>query len=264
MTEHYSLQQIKQSFTQKIIWEKQFPVSYYLFRPVSFYAAYLILRITHSPSRVAFAGLFIGMTGNISFLFMDKLGIFAGIVLLMLCALSDAVDGNIARTTKNVTYYGKYLDSVLGAVAEGSFPFFLGAGLYLYNTNSIYLNPLALPDSEIKFLMLLCGSVIMGGIVFSNKIAETYDYQRIQKEKDSNGFKHEINAQIGTSTFSGNIFYLVFVNLHAFNLQLLFLLICALLNIVDVFMFVFASYYLFRIIFNLTFYTHRAGARLNK
>ena len=33
----------------------------------------------------------------------------------------DAVDGNIARTTRNVTYYGKFLDGLLGEIIEGSY-----------------------------------------------------------------------------------------------------------------------------------------------
>lgn len=259
----YALTDIISAYEQKKEWEKQFPVSYYIFRKLSFPITYLVLKLTTSPSKVAITGFFIGIAGNISLLYADSTGILPGIILLMIVALSDAVDGNIARTTKNVTYYGKYLDSVLGISIEGTYPLFLGIGLYLWEECQCVTNPFGLFDSDLKLMMLICGAIITAGAVYSNKITETYDYQRIHKEKDSNQFKHDINAKFGTSTYSRNPFYLLFSNLNAFNLQLPVLLICYFVSAVDIFMLFFAGYYLFRYIFILLFYTYRASTRLN-
>ena len=258
----YSLSDIKSSFAQKRDWDRQYPVSYFIFRPLSFYITFIALKVTQSPSKVAFIGFTIGLLGNISFLFSDRFGILPGILLLMLCALSDAVDGNIARTTKNVTYYGKYLDSVLGAVAEGIFPFMLGLGLYYFYDTSIYLNPFGLFETDLRFLMLICGAVIMTGIIYSTRIGMTYDYQSIQKVKDTGMFKETLSNKIGTSTYSNNMLYLIFENLNAFNFQLVALLIFYSSGMIDVFMLLFACYYILRFLIHSIYYTVKAGHEL--
>lgn len=258
----YSLNDIKASFEQKRSYDKQFPLTNYIGRPLSFYAAYLVIRLTESPAKVACFGLLIGLLGNASFLFLDKWGIYPGIILLMLCAVSDAVDGNIARTTKSVTYFGKYFDSILGALVEASYPFFLGLGLYLYYDTSIYLNPFGLYEPDLKLLVLVCGAAITALLLFSNRVGETYEYQRIQSESDKGKFKADLTARIGTSRYSGNILYLAYINMHSFFLQLNVLLALALLNAVDVFMMLFAAYYAGRLLFVFAYYTKKAHSQL--
>ena len=255
----YSLSQIKNAYIQKKDWEKQFPVSYFLFRPISFYLTYLVLLITKSPSRVAWVGFAIGLLGCFSLLFLSSLTIWPGILLLMLCALSDAVDGNIARVTKNVTYYGKFLDGVLGIIVEGSYCFWLGLGLYLDSGNS-YIGSLLVGYDKILFI--LAGVAIMSGILYSSKIEGAYDKFMIQKKKVEGTFQESLTANIQSSTYRKHWWYLLFVNLHAFNLQLIILALCAALHIVDLFLFFFALYYLFRLLATMAFYLYRAQNRL--
>ena len=52
----YSLAQIRNSLGQKKDWEKQYPLSTWIVRPVSFCLAYLVLRVTQSPSKIALVG----------------------------------------------------------------------------------------------------------------------------------------------------------------------------------------------------------------
>jgi len=53
---NYSLAQIRKSLRQKKDWEMQFPLSTWIVRPVSNYLAYVVLRVTKSPSKIALVG----------------------------------------------------------------------------------------------------------------------------------------------------------------------------------------------------------------
>ncbi|MGD9015129.1 MAG: CDP-alcohol phosphatidyltransferase family protein [Candidatus Omnitrophota bacterium] len=257
----YSISQIKHAYIQKKDWEKQFPVSYYLFRPISFYVTYLVLLITKSPSVIAWFGLFIGLLGCFSFLFISNLTIWPGILLLLIFALLDAVDGNIARVTKKVTHYGKYLDGIIGIIIEGGYCFWLGLGLYfnpaslgIYNVINLWRNG--------PILNLLAGVMIMAGILYSRIFEGDYYNHLIQKQRETGAFQGALTQNIRSSTYRRHWWYLLFVNLHAFNLQLILLALCAALGAVDIFLFVLAAYYFVRLLTTMLFYTYRAQENL--
>lgn len=258
----YSINQIKNAYIQKKDWERQFPISYFLFRPISFYLTYLVIQITESPSRVAWVGFAIGLTGCFSLLLTPTWTIWPGVLLLILYAMSDAVDGNIARVTKNVTYYGKFLDGILGIIIEGTYCFWLGLGLYRDSGNSYIGNLLVGFEPYDKILLILAGVAIMSGMLYSSKFEVTYRVHLIQKQKVEGSFQETLNQNIQSSTYRKYWWYLLFINLHAFNLQLIILALCAALNVVHLFLFFFAIYYLFRLLVFFVFYFHRAKDRL--
>lgn len=245
MTKTYTLNDVKASYQQKKDWEKQFPVSYYIFRPLSFPLAAIILRLTESPSRVAWVGFSIGLAGCAALLFQRELTAWPGVILLLLCALSDAVDGNIARTTKSVTHYGKFLDGMLGAAVEGSYPLFLGLGLFRANPVSLFI---------------VLGAMITIGWYFGSLVTECYS--KLQGEKEKGLPPPAITADIQSSRYRNNPGYVVFINLHAVNLQLLILGLSVLLHVTSFFLLFFAAYYVTHVIVLFSFYMHRAGATL--
>lgn len=257
----YSIGQIKNAYIQKKDWERQFPVSYFLFRPISFYLTYPIIRITESPSRVAWMGFAIGLLGCLSFLFISYLTIWPGILLLIIFAILDAVDGNIARVTKNVTHYGKFLDGVLGVVIESSSCFWLGLGLYLTSGDFYIVDFLGLGYGS-KIFAILAGMIIMSGRLYSSIFEGNYYMHLIQKQKKEGSFQESLTQNIQSSTYRRRWWYLLFINLHAFNLQLIILVLCTALNIVNLFLFFFAIYYLFRLLATMVFYIYRAQKNL--
>jgi phosphatidylglycerophosphate synthase len=261
MRTKYTISQIKNAYTQKRDWEKQFLVSYFLFRPASFYLTYLVIRITESPSLVAWLGFFIGLFGCFSFLFISYLTIWPGILLLITFALLDAVDGNIARVTKNVTYYGKFLDGILGDIIAGSYYFWLGLGLYLSPENLYMLNLLNLGYNN-KILIFLLSVIIMVGRLYSRMFEGNYYTYLIQKQRKDGTFQEALTENIKSSTYRKHWWYLLLINLNAFNLQLLILALCVVLNIVDLFLLFFALYYLFRLLATMIFYVYRAEKNL--
>ncbi|MFQ5787213.1 MAG: CDP-alcohol phosphatidyltransferase family protein [Thermodesulfobacteriota bacterium] len=259
----YSLQQIKSAYIQKKDWERQFPISYFLFRPISFYVTCLVLSVTNSPSKVAWCGFVIGLGGCTSLLFLSTLTIWPGLLLLIIYAVSDAVDGNIARVTRNVTYYGKYLDGVIGNIIEGSYFFCLGLGLYQTPGDSYFLNSLLVIERNNSIIIILA-SIIVSGRLFSIIVEGSYDVKTIQKQNDEGIFKeNHLQATIATSSFRKNIWFLMYTNLNAFNLQLIILSLCAVLNIIDLFLLFFSAYYITRFFATLIFFTYRAQDRLS-
>lgn len=258
----YSLQQIKSAYTQKKDWERQFPISYFLFRPISFYVTCLVLSVTNSSSKVAWCGFVIGLGGCTSLLFLSTLTIWPGLFLLIIYAVSDAVDGNIARVTKNVTYYGKYLDGVIGNIIEGSYFLCLGLGLSQAPGDSYFLNSLLVIEQNNSITIILASIIILGRL-FSVIIEGCYDAMIIQKQKGEGIFKESLQAITATSSFRKNIWFLIYNNLNAFNLQLIVLSLCAVLNIIDLFLVFFTLYYVTRFCTTLIFFTYRAQNRLS-
>lgn len=259
----YSISQIKEAYAQKREWEKQFPVSYFIFRPASFYVAFLLLKITHSPSKVAWTGFAIGLVGCLSFLFAGRVTLWLGVILLALSALSDAVDGNIARVTKSVTYYGKFLDGILGLLVEASCFWCLGIGLGLNPGSSYTALPFLFPGLVPGPAAFICGAAVTMFLLYANIIEGSYDRFLIEKEKVEGTFSRDINAPIRSSTYRGRWDHFFYVNLHAFNLQILLLAASVLLGAVDVFLYLFVLYYAVRLVVVLAFFHGQAHAKLS-
>ena len=258
----YSLQQIKSAYTQKKEWERQYPISCFLFRPISFYVTYLVLSVTNSPSKVAWCGFAIGLGGCTSLLFLSTVTIWPGLFLLIMYAVSDAVDGNIARATKNVTYYGKYLDGVIGNIIEGSYFLCLGLGLYQTTGDLYFLNSLLLIEQN-RSIVIILASIIITGRFLSAIIERSYDNLIIQKQNDEGYLKENLQAIFTASSFRKNIWFQIYTNLNAFNLQLIILSLCTVLNIIDVFLIFFTIYYITRFFATLIYFTFRAQNRLS-
>ncbi|HBA62167.1 MAG TPA: hypothetical protein DCZ92_15410 [Elusimicrobia bacterium] len=255
----YSVAQMREGYTQKKEWEKQFPVSYFIFRPLSFYLASFLTNFTNSPSATAYAGFFIGVSGSGLLFFSGTAGIWPGWGLLAFYALLDAADGNIARATKNVTYYGKFLDGTLGIIAEGLYLPCLAAGLYLDGTGSYITN--GLPGLAPAGLVA-AAFLALTGLLYSARIEAGYDYHAVQKEKAEGTFSGTLTAVIGSSRFRDNLVYRLFINLNAFNVQLLLLAAAALFRAVDIFILLLAAYYAVRFLVCAVYYLAQASRRL--
>jgi len=257
----YSMAQIKAAYIQKKDWEKQFPVSYYVFRPLSFYLTFLIVRITGSASAVAWFGLIVGLLASVSLVAIHYITIWPGIILLALFALLDAVDGNIARVTKTVTYYGKYLDGVIGMLVESIYFLWLGVGLYLssqefrmFGSRDFHLT--------VKSFVIIAGAVILFCKLCSSLIENMYDNLYIQKQKDEGKFHDSLTNVIQSSTYRGLWWHEIYVNLNAFNLQVLLLAVSAVFGVIHLFLLFFALYYFVRMLTVMVFYFRRGKDRL--
>lgn len=249
----FSIAEVKSSYEQKRNWERQFPVSYYLFRPLSFPLTALASGLTNSAGAIAWVGLGVGALGCILLFQRDLAGPWPGIACLALFALLDAVDGNMARVTGSVTRYGKFLDGTFGKLAEGLYLPALSAGLYLAERPA--LNGFTATSAG----LLLSGFIALIAMLYSSYIESAYEALRNEAKA---GAPPDLNAKIGSSRFRGNIFYSVFINLHAFNLQVLLLALAAFLGGEAAFLALITAYYLIRLAALFTYYIVKARAEL--
>lgn len=248
----YTLDDIAASFHQKKNWEKQFPLNCHVVRPVSFYITYLIMKLTDSPGKIAWAGFFTGLAGCFSFVGIHLWSPWPGIVLLSAFSLLDAVDGNVARTTGNVTHYGMLLDSVLGEIIESGYCLCIGIGLGI--------RVMIQTPEHSALLPVICGAVIMGGRLAGSFIDVKYESVLLKKR----GHAEDIHGEIGVSTYRRNLFYLVFINCNLLNNQIVFLAICVWFDVMPLFLIVLACYYCVRVITFFVFFMHRAKNTLSK
>lgn len=255
---NYSLRQIRDSHFPKRDYDKQFPVSFFVVRPLSFYTTYLLLRVTHSPSRVAYFGLAIGLVACGAFLVIPELSLWPGLLILVLYILFDASDGNIARVTNNVTYYGRFLDGVVGEIIDGGYFFWLGLGMYRKPGDFVFLDSTGGGPLSSNFTLFLAGVIITWARLYGNRIMVTYYTYYARKHGDSQQEEGEIKHATQTSGYRSFWWYLLFVNVGSIDLQMVFLAVCGIFHVVELFLLFYAAYYLFQAILFTGFYLYRA------
>jgi hypothetical protein len=113
-----------------------------------------------------------------------------------------------------------------------------------------------------KSFVIIAGAVILFLKLFSSIIEGSYDNLFIQKQKDEDKFQDPLTRNIQSSTFRSFWWYQVFININAFNLQVLLLAVCASLGVPHLFLLYFSIYYFARLIIVLVFYFQRAKSRL--
>jgi len=254
MRKKYSIEEIKKNYEQKKIWEKQFPLSYYIFRPISFYISSFLTYFTNSPSKIAFFGFFMSILGMIILIKNFWIGFF----ILVLYALFDAADGNIARATNQVTYYGKLVDGFLGSIPESLYFIPLSFNIYLINNEKITIK-FFIENIYLTYISFFITILFL----FSSLLSNIYDSLKNQKLMDKN-YKTDINQITEKSKFSENLIYLLFINLGSYNFQLILLGISFILNTCDLFIIFYFLYYLIKFITYFIFYFYKAKKELNE
>ena len=258
----YTLAQIKEPYVQKKEWEKQFPINYFFVRPLSFYLTYLVLKVTQDPAKVAIFGFCLGIIGC-SFLATSHLfSLWPGLLLVILYSISDAVDGNVARTTQNVTLFGKYLDGLLGELIDGSYFFFLGIGLYCsgVGTKDPVFSTLIQTHSQV--IPLFLGSVILISKLWATLFRNLHGIYKAQKDGLAPLNDSQPKSIIGKSKYHDRWYFRIFINLESLNTQLLLLILFAALRIEIWFLVLFACFFVGRALLYLVFYFARTKSKL--
>lgn len=260
----YGLAQIKREYTQKREWEKQFPINCFLVRPISFYLTYLALKITRNPAKVAIFGFILGILGCMLLSCSSLLTIWPGYILVVLYSISDAVDGNIARTTKNVTLFGKYLDGIFGEIIDGMYFFCIGIGLFF--TKSGQNGSIALPwlGQHIQTFPLFLGALILICKLWGNAFRDRYEIYKIKKEGLAPYDKSKNDRVIGKSKYANRWYYLTYINLDCLNNQLLLLFVFAAMDLQTWFLMLYASFFVVKSLFFFIFFFWKAKSKLTQ
>lgn len=259
---NYSFQEIKTNYTQKRDWEKQFPINYFFVRPFSFYVTYLVLKVTSNPANVAIFGFILGVIGCFFLATSSLFSLWPGILFISLYSLSDAVDGNIARTTHNVTLFGKYLDGLLGELIDGSYFFFLGIGLYFSwdGSKGSLISPLFRNHAQV--LPLIFGAVALICRLWATHFRNSYEIYRVRKEGLPAVDESQVKNIIGKSRYHGRWYFLILINLESLNTQLLLLILLVAMGFEIWFLVFFACFFAARAFAYFIFYFGKTRAKL--
>lgn len=258
---YYTVAEMKESLSQKSTWERQFPVTRFIYRPVSFYLASFMSRFTNSPETIVWLGLPVGIAAAWLLLNVGRFGPWPGIAGLALFALLDAVDGNMARATKQVTLYGRMIDGVMGKIAEGIYIPALACGLYLRSNNGGLLQSMVASPELVSWSVVAAGFTALCAMLYCGIIETAYDHLKLKKDGVA---PLDVNAKFGVSRFSGNPLYLVFININAFNVQIMLLSLAVILAPRGPvwFIYLLCAYYLLRLLVYFSYYTYKASKEL--
>jgi len=107
------------------------PWAHYIARPISFYPAWLCIKLGITADQVTIAGLLIGI---IVCVFIACGYFIVGAILVNIYGIADYIDGDIARATHTETEYGSRLDGISYLVILSLLFICVGIGLngYLY------------------------------------------------------------------------------------------------------------------------------------
>ena len=104
---------------------------YFVLRRISYYLAWLFIRLSISANKVTGISILIGCVGCILLAFGSYTSMIIGALILNIWALFEYVDGNVARATNSCSNYGALLDDLncffISAI------FFISTGIGAFN-----------------------------------------------------------------------------------------------------------------------------------
>jgi len=109
-----------------------------LFRPLSLPVGWLFYRMNFSGNGVTIGGILLAMVAFGLLLTGNYILSIIAAVLLMLVALGDCVDGNIARATDKTGPGGEWMDALCGYTVYAILPLALGLHLELAGTTTLF------------------------------------------------------------------------------------------------------------------------------
>lgn len=134
----YSLAEIKQAYDEaEDVGFYRYSIARFFFRPISFYGAWLFLRVGITPNQTTLISWVMVLLGCFMYIFVPPSSTWLPIALILGWAILDYMDGSMARVTNARSKYGHFID-VVGAYYMLAFlPICLGISLYRFPENSI-------------------------------------------------------------------------------------------------------------------------------
>lgn len=126
------------------------------YHPLGYYLALFFNSLGFSPNLVSFISMIVGIVGSI---FIYKLNLICGSLLIILASVIDSADGQVARMSGKTSPYGRIIDGLVGYIIFTS--------VYL----AIALRYKPIYGYKIFLLMIIAG---ISNILHSN----TYDFYR--------------------------------------------------------------------------------------
>ncbi len=109
-----TLAEIKASHAPRVEYERYLVANRFIFRPPSFPAIWLLVRLGVSGELASWFSGLSAMLGFVCFLWPSRPLLWQGLGFLMLFNFFDCLDGGIARITDRRNSYGRFLDEAMG------------------------------------------------------------------------------------------------------------------------------------------------------
>ena len=104
-----------------------------VFRPLSFPAGWLIYKIGITANQISLISIFLTIISFFALIFLSPNYFILIPFLLLLVALLDCIDGNVARARGSTGPGGEWMDAFSGYTVYAFIPFALGIHIFLYN-----------------------------------------------------------------------------------------------------------------------------------
>ena len=110
--------------------------SRFIYRPISFPTGWFFYKIGMKGNSVSLLSLLLTVTSSLIIVFGGSDGIVFASFLMMLVALSDCIDGNVARARGETGPGGEWMDALSGYTVYALLPLTLGIHMYLYSPHA--------------------------------------------------------------------------------------------------------------------------------
>ncbi len=165
-----TLAEIKASHAPKVEYERYLLASRFVFRPPSFPAIWLLVRLGVSGELASWLSGLSAMLGYICFLWPSRPLLWQGLGFLMLFNFFDCLDGGIARITDRRNSYGRFLDEAMG---WADMLFWLMLGVAVWRTP--YLRHVSGAWGLLPGLWLTVGALCFFLSVYAAYLERTFD-----------------------------------------------------------------------------------------
>lgn len=163
----------------------------FIYRPISFPTGWFFYKLGMKANYVSLLSILLAVASSLIIVFAGADGIILASFLMILVALSDCIDGNVARARAETGPGGEWMDALSGYVVYALLPLSLGIHMYFYS-----------PHGALPGLWIIVGAVTSIANLFlrliyqkfvSNMLGET-----IQKKlKGSGSVFSKFSSEVG-------------------------------------------------------------------
>jgi phosphatidylglycerophosphate synthase len=260
-----TLNQIREAHSWKRDYEKYLPISRFFFRPLGFLLTWLAVRVQLTTESVSCLSAIFGIAGCLVLIAGKVTLIPFGLALLILFNLLDCVDGSIARSMNTENPYGRFLDSICGAIVDLAFWGVIGIMAFRHKYLLSYPNPF---DNGSFFWLAMGGTTCYLSflIIYAEKTFDELlrlDWQQVQLEKKNNK-SLPLSDQNGNKTVASlhepnvrQILRILNNNFRVRETHYFLLVLAFITNTVDIFLLLFFIYYTIYILLLIITYVKR-------
>ena len=105
----------------------------FIYRPLSFPTGWFFYKIGMKANSVSLLSILLAVTSSLIIVFGSSDGIVLASFLMVLVALSDCIDGNVARARGETGPGGEWMDALSGYTVYALLPLSLGIHMYLHS-----------------------------------------------------------------------------------------------------------------------------------